>query len=101
MAGYTGCVSQLDEFYVRGTADDVPAVEAALNSLTYDRGAIQVDVEDVDLYGEYGIAVDIETFRGIEAAPVVATFRDALKTAGWDTIDRTMASSLFKYPTLV
>ena len=47
---------------------------------------------------KYGIAVDIETFRGIEAAPVAATFRDALKTAGWDTIDRNSASSLFKYP---
>lgn len=91
-------MSQLDGFYVRGTADDVPAVEAALNSLTYDRGAIQVDVEDVDLYGEYGIAVDIESFRGIEAAPVAATFRDALKTAGWDTIDRAAADELAEYP---
>lgn len=79
-------MSELDGFYVRGTEQDVPKVEAALESIPYDRGAIQVTVE-FDPRGGWDIAVDIETFRGVSAVAATATLRSSVDDLGFETTD--------------
>lgn len=71
---------------MRGTEQDVPKVEAALESIPYDRGAIQVTVE-FDPRGGWDIAVDVETFRGVSASVATASLMGAVRAAGFVAAD--------------
>ena len=76
----------MDGFYVRGTEQDVPRLGAVLESLPYDRGAVQVSVEYVP-DGGWDIAVDVETFRGVAASVVTASLMGAVRAAGFEAAD--------------